>query len=101
MQKNYLQNGCNYYLEGGPFFSSLEELIDYYMMHADGIPVTLRHPIKSLIENDMDFVDTSTASLALQDKIKVSVGTDLQISESDIELYFELGSGNFGKVNAR
>lgn len=34
-----------YYIDHGPLFASLPELVDYYVMFTDGLPALLRYPV--------------------------------------------------------
>ena len=38
--------GVFYFLDPGPYFTSLMHLVDHYMRFSDGLPCKLRHPVK-------------------------------------------------------
>lgn len=93
-----MQVAKHYFLENGPYFQSVEHLIDYYKNNADGIPVKLIHGVKAPFENDVKFMVNCWTPEYIQREINYSIGCNLKIEEEDVILYNEIGSGNFGKV---
>lgn len=41
------RSDCWFYIDDGPLFATLPHLIDHYMHYADGLPLTLKLPIRS------------------------------------------------------
>lgn len=107
-----------FYIDDGPYFNSLEHLIEHYMRYEDGLSTKLRNPIQSINQNghlisstirqpivdelnNQLFTLKNYKNLSI-DKIQLNLQNNdkiMKIKRSDIKvLDTKLGEGEFGEV---
>ncbi|XP_023237515.1 tyrosine-protein kinase shark-like [Centruroides sculpturatus] len=86
-----------YFIDDGPYFESLEHVLDYYSKLADGLPTQLSIPLKSEIPNypeEIDNIGQKTAS----NYDGYSCFAPNLIRRESLKIGLPIGEGEFGSV---
>ncbi|XP_054162412.1 tyrosine-protein kinase HTK16-like [Oppia nitens] len=99
-------NFNHYYIDSGPYWPSLEHLIDYHMRNSDGLPSRLSAPVSSFIDistNEMlihGITTNKTADSVYNERNdhNKELKSILFINKNDVKTGSLIGNGEYGLV---